>query len=884
MAGKTLDADKLRKELFKRTEGYAFSVRKLYVNALNQVIDIVKGTQIEPGKPFNFTDYGYQDKVTPIFRHLYSQVYQLVKQGIIHEWTLSNNIADELVKSVFGKKAIEDNHFARYFARNQEAVDAFFTRKTQDGGLNLSQRVWKYTGMYKSELEDTLDLALGEGTPSMRLASKIQSYLNEPDRFYRRFRVKTGEDEDGNPIYGRVWKRRTFDQETGLYKWVDDDPRKYHPGQGVYRSSARNAQRLARTETNMAYRTAEYDRWQEMDFVVGIEIRLSNNHPYTDICDDLAGVYPKDFKWTGWHPNCRCYQVPVLASEKEVDAMVDRILDGGDPSEVDCKGEVTELPQEFQDWTEANEGRIESARERGTLPYFVKDNEDLIFGTPGDPTVEDVPTIQQQAAARHAARTPEEIQRIHDAWDFRKRTIQISEDVIGQLDGISDIDLTEIQEQLNTAHYKEAHELAQKLQAYVYELNNLTYVDNGLEMAKKFSYAEIKGCDDSIAVTLQKLAEKGGYSSWADCPLEYQQKKLHFQVYEYYGTDKYGAQSKFATWQVAENAYAKQLGIVNDKIFWKNANLATAEFTSFKTKSKAYDELLSKLVDSINNKDKAGYEDAVEQLKAKKAELEKAAAKRASKKAAANSNVLENHRFDDGDFTQERKDAAYWGKSVEDADARFRDKSSEVWQTATAGEKEAAHRYTAGSCYLNEPLRGTTYTGGKHTGKFMTDCENLTNMISRSTYDFDYWCQRGDWYALFEKRFGIDLRDSALKADPSQLLGKEGIEKAFLSCGDSKGAGFGGDLTLNIYCPKGTQGLYCEPFSYFGHGVNGQYGMNYSEGLKWDGVTKQKDFGSEAEILLQRGTKFKIVKAEWNAQQNRWYIDIEVVGIETKPI
>ena len=59
MAGKTLDADKLRKELFKRTEGYAFSVRKLYVNALNQVIDIVKGTQIEPGKPFNFTDYGY---------------------------------------------------------------------------------------------------------------------------------------------------------------------------------------------------------------------------------------------------------------------------------------------------------------------------------------------------------------------------------------------------------------------------------------------------------------------------------------------------------------------------------------------------------------------------------------------------------------------------------------------------------------------------------------------------------------------------------------------------------------------------------------------------------------------------------------------------------
>lgn len=380
MASKYLDAEKLRQQLFKRTEGYAFSVRKLYLDALNQVIEIVKGTELLPGMPFNFSDYGYEAQVTPIFRKLYSQVYQTIKGGILKEWGISNDVADSLVKAVFGKRSIEDGHFAKYFARNQEAVDAFFTRKTADGGLNLSQRVWKYTGMYKSELEDTLELAIGEGTPSMHLASKIQSYLNEPDRFYRRFRVKIGEDEDGNPVYGYKWKRRRFDQETGLYKWDDEDPRKYHPGQGVYRSSARNAQRLCRTETNMAYRTAEYDRWQEMDFVVGIEIKLSNNHPFTDICDQLAGVYPKDFKWTGWHPNCRCYQVPVLASEEEVDEMVDKILDGEDPGSVDCKDEVSEMPQAFNDWLDENEGRIESARERGTLPYFVKDNEGLWNG------------------------------------------------------------------------------------------------------------------------------------------------------------------------------------------------------------------------------------------------------------------------------------------------------------------------------------------------------------------------------------------------------------------------------------------------------------------------------------------------------------------------
>lgn len=377
---KVLDADKLRKELYKRTEGYAYSVRKLYVEALEKVIDIVKGTQVTTDKPFNFADYGYQDKVTPIFRNLYSQVYHLVKQGIISEWTISNQKADELVKSVFGKKSIEDNHYAKYFARNKEAVDAFFTRKTQDGGLNLSQRVWKYTGMYKSELEDTLDLALGEGTPAMRLSATIQKYLQDPDKFYRRFRVKTGEDEDGNPIYGRIWKRRTFNQETGTYQWVNDDPRKYHPGQGVYRSSARNAQRLARTETNMAYRTAEFDRWQAMDFVVGVEIKLSNNHPISDICDLLQGKYPKDFKWTGWHPNCRCYQVPILVSEQEVDKMTENILNGQDPGTVASSEEITELPKEFRGWIEANAARIDVATEKGTLPYFIRDNVPLIEG------------------------------------------------------------------------------------------------------------------------------------------------------------------------------------------------------------------------------------------------------------------------------------------------------------------------------------------------------------------------------------------------------------------------------------------------------------------------------------------------------------------------
>lgn len=374
---KYIDYKKQQQELFKRTEGYAAEVRAIYLEAMGEIINLVKGTELEDGKPFSFAEYGYSEEVTPILRNMYSRTYQVIRGGVQKEWLQSNEHNDELVKSVFGEHSIEDHHFARYFLRNKEAMDAFFARKTGEEGLNLSQKVWKYNGMFKEELENALDLAIGEGTPANRLATKIKGYLQEPDKFYRRFRVKIGEDENGNPIYGRIWKRRIWDKESESYKWVNDDPKKYHPGQGVYRSSYRNAQRLARTETNIAYREADFTRWQQLDFVVGVEIKLSNNHPVWDICDDLKGVYHKGFKWVGWHPNCRCYMVPILAKEEELDQMLDKILNGEDPGSV-VTDSPKDLPDQFQTWVKDNEERYAKAEAKGTLPYFIKDNKKAV--------------------------------------------------------------------------------------------------------------------------------------------------------------------------------------------------------------------------------------------------------------------------------------------------------------------------------------------------------------------------------------------------------------------------------------------------------------------------------------------------------------------------
>ena len=65
---KYIDYKKQQAELFKRTESYAANVGAAYRSALTEIINLVKGTELEAGKPFSFAEYGYSDEVTPILR------------------------------------------------------------------------------------------------------------------------------------------------------------------------------------------------------------------------------------------------------------------------------------------------------------------------------------------------------------------------------------------------------------------------------------------------------------------------------------------------------------------------------------------------------------------------------------------------------------------------------------------------------------------------------------------------------------------------------------------------------------------------------------------------------------------------------------------------
>lgn len=335
----------------RRIEKYTKEIENIFNKAATEAASIgqlFSSTDLF-SKPFSFSDYPItKDRVDKLMKSMSQSIEATVVNGVTAEWKDSNYRNDLIAQSILGLKPDDEPNtgkFKKYFNNNNEALQAFLKRK--DYGLNLSDRVWKYTEKFKSEIELGLDTGIRAGLPASEMARDLKQYLQYPDKLFRRVR-----DQHGNLQLSKA-------------------AAKFHPGQGVYRSSYKNAMRLTRTETNMAYHAANHERYQQWDFIVGIEVRLTNNPGHvTDICDELKGKYPKTFKFTGWHPHCMCHTVTILKTQAEIDADVEKIANG-EQTDGASRNAVKEMPGNFKSWAEANQGRIASAK---NMPYFIKDN------------------------------------------------------------------------------------------------------------------------------------------------------------------------------------------------------------------------------------------------------------------------------------------------------------------------------------------------------------------------------------------------------------------------------------------------------------------------------------------------------------------------------
>ena len=313
----------LEKEKARRTQ-VSDLLKRLKERLVRYGEEVCQGVTISGGKVY-YTQ-GTVDRVT---EQLEKDIEDLLNNGTQEMWNKGNEDTEDYLKKHTNDTIQTSWQPLVEYNTSGEAYKAFAERKEK--GMNLSKRVWNLTKQYKKEIEQAIDTAVKKGSSAYNLSTKVRQYLNNYNLFYK-----------------------------------DTIERGLTPSR-VSHNFQSKALRLARTEINMAYRKAENNRYNNEWFVVGYEIKTSGTHVHddNDICEKLAGKYPKDFVWSGWHPNCKCYQVPILCTREEMDN-----YNGTEATiTTNSKNAVTSLPRGIRSYMQSKGKSVKQSN-----AYFYRDN------------------------------------------------------------------------------------------------------------------------------------------------------------------------------------------------------------------------------------------------------------------------------------------------------------------------------------------------------------------------------------------------------------------------------------------------------------------------------------------------------------------------------
>lgn len=349
-------------------------IEKVYNRFVQELASIgVSVTDTMTGGIFSFANFPeIQQKLSEAMKTYNTAMKNMLVNGMTGAINASfANTTEALGKySILEEKAVES-------LRETCKLAYIASRMKPDTGLSLSQRVWNYTQQSKAEFEiavsDIMTEGLSKGISAEELGRRVRGRLQNPDAMYRRYHLKKTM-SDGTKKDIVEWRKRTIDAD-GKVHFMSTDIE--HPGAGVYRSSRKNALRMAATEINAAYRYADCTRWQNEPFVIGIRIRLSDNHtcngkPFVDMCDNLYGDYPKWMLWRGWHVKCRCSASSILVGEEEFRQIM--ALPKEQRKNYVSPNLIKDMPDNYYEYIEKNRDRIERSIERGTQPWWISDN------------------------------------------------------------------------------------------------------------------------------------------------------------------------------------------------------------------------------------------------------------------------------------------------------------------------------------------------------------------------------------------------------------------------------------------------------------------------------------------------------------------------------
>ncbi len=327
--------------------------------------------------------------------------------------------------------------------------DARKSASESAGEAKMSSSVWNFDDYSKKEIQAIINAGIRKGLTVQGIADSVTPYLNNPLL------------EDAEPEFQKIQTPK-----------------------GVYKSAYKNALRLARTEVMRAYDEAEWNSYQNDPMVVGFEVKTSNNHtvlihgkrvPLKDMCDQLAGKYPKSFKFTGWHPQCRCTMLPITIGADELGDLMEAQENG---EEFVSKNTVSELPENFNEWYDANKDRFSANNE----PWFLSENKGVIN------TIRTGAPITSEGEAESEG----------------------SVDEIDELKGKPFLALQETDENPNNRFSMIAKDL-EKLKIEKVPFSQLPVQQSSRDLAKKIGHKDTEDVGSCVSLSLAYMGNRLGY-------------------------------------------------------------------------------------------------------------------------------------------------------------------------------------------------------------------------------------------------------------------------------------------------------------------------------------------------------------------------------------
>ena len=346
---------------------------------------------------------------------------------------------------------------------------------------------------------------------------------------------------------------------------------------------------------------------------------------------------------------------------------------------------------------------------------------------------------------------------------------------------------------------------------------------------------------------------------------------------------------------------------------WKNP-VGLSDYTDKKGSIQGKKDYYESEIQKMKN---LGYDDKAKYLEGKLAELKEFEKngklyEKYSLQLANSQQKLKGLKGAENPFTADAYNTQRTSKALEFSDRRKADKLlrpdlDAVWGNLEDREKYGVWEYTRNSNPINQALSGyndgwdrSSFVGydranwdlqnswrslpdnmekfGKNGHVVYSDAiKDLTLGIEKTELQHDIWLVRGsDMNGLCGLLEGdnmsyLEAKELFVAGDiddiRSMLVGQKFQSQAFLSTGIASDAGFHKNISYRIYAPKGTKAVYAEPQSYFGDTSSSEL---YKAGKSYRYV------GDEAEVIVQRGTYYRITDIEKHGY-NTYEVVMEVV-------